>query len=297
MYFSTDLQCLQPAAGRYAAGEIFRHRRQTEFTWMKETTLHESDLGKLTKIKVSGYIQAQFESYQGGLVKPNDPVNTFFVRRARVKFTYEATDGIKFVLATRFQHRQSFPERCLCRGLICPKLPSLTLWAGQFNRPNYEVEYSSSQREVLERSRVIRTIYPGEREVGAKLEFNPVNVPLKMQLAMLNGNFTGKEQMDVDSQKDLMARAVYSFKIPAHGIGIDVGAHGYFGGLMAKNKYVLDYENQMDSLESNEGSYLDKKWGGVEVQVYFDLLGGMALKGEYIAGQNAFPGDSKIQSL
>ena len=31
------------------------------------------------------------------------------------------------------------------------------------------------QREVLERSRVIRTIYPGEREVGAKLEFNPVN--------------------------------------------------------------------------------------------------------------------------
>ena len=57
-----------------------------------------------------------------------------------------------------------------------PKLPSLSLWAGQFNRPNYEVEYSSSQREVLERSRVIRTIYPGEREVGAKLEFTPVTM-------------------------------------------------------------------------------------------------------------------------
>ncbi len=49
-----------------------------------------------------------------------------------------------------------------------------------------------SQREVMERSRVIRTIYPGEREVGAKLEFTPVKVPLKLQFAVLNGNFTGR---------------------------------------------------------------------------------------------------------
>lgn len=68
----------------------------------EKTTLHENDLGKLTKIKVSGYLQAQYEYYQGGLVKPNDPVNTFFVRRARIKFTYEATDGIRFVLQPDF---------------------------------------------------------------------------------------------------------------------------------------------------------------------------------------------------
>jgi phosphate-selective porin len=258
----------------------------------EKTTLHENDLGKLTKIKISGYLQAQYEYYQGGLVKPNDPVNTFFVRRARIKFTYEATDGIRFVLQPDFATGNLSLKDAYAVAYL-PKLPSLTLWAGQFNRPNYEVEYSSSQREVLERSRLIRTIYPGEREVGAKLEYKPVNFPIMMQLAMLNGNFRGLEQLDVDSKKDLMARAVYSFKLPAHGIGIDVGAHGYFGGLMAKNKYVLDYENQMDSLESNEGTYLDKKWGGVEVQAYFDLWGGMALKGEYIAGRNAYPGDSK----
>ena len=74
-----------------------------------------------------------------------------------------------------------------------------------------------------------------------------------MQFAVLNGNFTGKQQKDVDSKKDMMARATYSFKIPAAGIGIDFGAHGYFGGLMAKNKYVLDYENQMDSIAGNTG--------------------------------------------
>jgi hypothetical protein len=90
-----------------------------------------------------------------------------------------------------------------------------------------------------------------------------------------------------------MARATYSVKLPSAGMGIDFGAHVYYGGLMAKTKYVIDLENQMDSVSENTGSYLDKKWAGAEIQVYFDLLGGMALKGEYIAGRNAFPGDSK----
>jgi phosphate-selective porin len=258
----------------------------------ERVALNESDLGKLTKIKVSGYIQAQFENYESGLLKTNDPKNTFYVRRARVKFTYEAADGLKFVLQPDFSTGNlSLKDAYAVASL--PKLKSLSLWAGQFNRPNYEVEYSSSQREVLERSRVIKTIYPGEREVGAKLEFNPVKVPLKMQLALLNGNFTGTQQKDVDTRKDMMARAVYSFSFPGAGLGIDIGAHGYYGGLMSKIKYVSDFEGKMDSTASNTGSYLDKKWVGGEIQVFFDVLGGMAIKGEYIAGKNAFAGTSK----
>jgi phosphate-selective porin len=259
----------------------------------ERVAVNESDLGKLNKIKVSGYIQAQFQSYQDGLLKPNDANNTFFVRRARIKFTYEATDGIKFVLQPDFSTGSlSLKDAYAVASLH--KLPSLSLWAGQFNRPNYEVEYSSSQREVLERSRVILNLYPGEREVGAKLEFTPVTVPLKLQLAVLNGNFTGVQQKDQDSRKDVMARATYSLKFPGAGVGIDFGAHVYYGGLMAKNKYILNYENVIDSTSSNAGSYMDKKWGGAEVQAYFDILGGLALKGEYIAGRNAFGGDTKL---
>ncbi len=254
--------------------------------------VNEGDLSKLNKIKISGYIQAQFEHYQTGLVKTNDPDNTFYIRRARVKFTYAATDGVTFVLQPDFSTGNLSLKDAYAVATL-KQLPSLSLWAGQFNRLNYEVEYSSSQREVLERSRVIRTIYPGEREVGAKLEFNPSTVPLKLQLALLNGNFTGKEAKDVDSKKDVMARAVYSVKIPSAGIGIDFGAHGYFGGLMAKNKYISDYESMMDSVSSNTGSYMDKQWFGGEAQLYFDVLGGMSIKGEYIAGKNAFAGDSK----
>lgn len=34
-------------------------------------------------------------------------------------------------------------------------------------------------------------------------------------------------------------------------------------------------------------SYLDKKWAGGEIQVFADVLGGMAVKAEYIAGVNS----------
>jgi phosphate-selective porin len=253
---------------------------------------NESDLGKLNKIKVSGYIQTQFESYQQDLVKTNDPVNTFYIRRARIKFSYEAADGLKFVLQPDFRTGNLYLKDAYAVVNI-PGLKSLSLWAGQFNRPNYEVEYSSNQLEVLERSRIIRTLYPGESEIGLKLEYLPLRIPIKLQLAMLNGNFTGKEAKDVDTRKDLMARAVYSFEFPGAGIGIDVGAHGYYGSLMAKTKYILNYENQMDSITMSPGSYLDKKWAGGELQIFYDLLGGISFKGEFIKGKNAFPGDSR----
>jgi phosphate-selective porin len=254
---------------------------------------NEGDLGKLNKIKVSGYIQAQFEDYQTDLVKTtNEPFNTFYVRRARIKFTYEASDGIKFVLQPDFSTGNIVLKDAYAVANL-PLIKDLSLWAGQFNRPNYEVEYSSGQREVLERSRIIRTIYPGEREVGAKLEYTPLQLPLKLQLALLNGVFTSAQQKDLDTKKDLMGRAVYSFKFSQAGLGIDFGVHGYYGGLRAKVKYISNYDNQMDSLSSNTGIYLDKKWAGAEVQIYYDLFGGMALKAEYIQGKNAYTGDSK----
>jgi phosphate-selective porin len=258
----------------------------------ERVAVNESDLGKLTRIKLSGYIQAQWINYQDGLLKNNDANNTFFVRRARLKITYEATDGLKFVLQPDFATGNLSLKDAYAVATL-PKLRTLALWAGQFNRPNYEVEYSSSQREVMERSRVILSLYPGEREVGAKLEFTPVTLPVKLQVALLNGNFTGNQLNDVDSKKDLMARATYSLKFPGAGVGVDFGAHVYYGGLMAKNKYILDYENVLDSTSTNSGSYMDKKWGGAEMQVYLDILGGLALKGEYLAGKNAFAGDSK----
>ena len=169
-----------------------------------------------------------------------------------------------------------------------PKLKDFTLWAGQFNRTNYEVEYSSSQREVLERSKVIRAIYPGEREIGVKLEYKGSTIPLKFQLMAMNGNFTGAQPVDYDSKKDLMGRLVYSIKLPAAGIGIDLGPNFYYGGTGIKyNTFVSDENGKLDSTTYKAGDYLPKQWMGGEIQIFADFLGGMALKGEYVQGINS----------
>ena len=260
---------------------------QGRLTALDERVLvNEADLGKLNKIKVSGYIQAQWENYGKDLETANGYNNTFYIRRARIKFTYEALDGVKFVLQPDLS-AGNLALKDAYTVVNLRKLKNLTLSMGQMNRPNYDVEYSSSSREVLERSRVTTTIYPGEREIGAKLEYIGVKVPLLAQLMVMNGNFTGTQAKDVDSKKDVMARLVYSVKIPGAGIGIDFGANHYFGGNLAKtNKYVRESNGTVDSL-SNIWRYLDKHWTGGEVRIYADVLGGMSIKAEYVSGTNS----------
>ena len=250
--------------------------------------VNEADLGKLNKIKVSGYIQTQWEYYDKDVERSNGYNNTFYIRRARVKFTYEALDGVKFVLQPDFS-TGNLTLKDAYAVLNLPKLKDLTLWAGQMNRPNYEVEYSSSQREVLERSRFIRAIYPGEREIGAKLEYIGSTIPIKFQFMAMNGNFTGAQAKDVDSKKDLMSRLVYSVKLTGAGLGIDFGVNGYLGGNLAKtNQYVKNSNGTTDSLP-DVWRYLDKKWVGGEIQIFADFLGGTAIKAEYTSGINSIP--------
>ena len=247
---------------------------------------NEADLGRLNKIKISGYIQAEYRDYQSALVKTNDPYSTFLVRRARIKFTYEALDGVKFVLQPDFS-TGNLTLKDAYAVVNIPRIKDWTLWAGQMNRPNYEVEYSSSQREVMERSRVIRTIYPGEREIGVKLEYTGTKTPLKFQLMAMNGNFTSAQPIDFDTKKDLMARLVYSIKLPGAGIGIDFGANGYYGGTRAKaNPFITRISGTTDSVAL--GSYLDKHWVGGEIQIFADILGGTAIKAEYMSGINNY---------
>jgi phosphate-selective porin len=248
--------------------------------------VNEADLGKLNKIKISGYVQAQWESYGADLEKANGYNNTYYIRRARLKFTYEAVDGVKFILQPDFS-TGNLALKDAYTVLNLPKLKNMTLWVGQMNRPNYDVEYSSSSRELLERARVTTTIYPGEREIGAKLEYTGIKVPVLFQVMMMNGNFTGTQAKDVDSRKDVMARLVYSLKLPGAGVGIDFGANHYFGNNLAKtNKYVKNSDGTLDSL-NNVWRYLNKHWTGGEIRIYADVLGGMSIKGEYVAGINS----------
>jgi len=260
----------------------------------------ESDLSKLTKIKVSGYLQAQYQHFESLSVQPN---NYLSIRRARLKFTYEAVDGVKFLLQPDFLPG-SVSLREAYVVLNDRWTNSFSFWAGKFNRPNYEVEYSSGQLENLERSLLIRTIYPGEYALGAKLEYNPLNVPVHLQLALLNGNdgltiannagtnLNSNENKDIDNFKDVMVRATYNLKLGSFG-GLDFGAHAYFGSLKSNALKTLssDYATIKDV---KVGDAIKKNWIGGEFQLFADVLGGMSLKGEYIAGKNASVGYSPV---
>jgi len=260
----------------------------------------EADLQKLTKIKVSGYIQAQYQNYEN---LNTQPTNFFSLRRVRVKFTYEAADGIKFVLQPDFAPGSlSLKDAYVVVNDHWSK--TFSLWAGKFNRPNYEVEYSSSQREIAERSLIIRTLYPGERAIGAKLEYNPLSVPFHAQLALINGNdgltinnsagtnLNATDNKDYDNFKDIMVRATYNLPLGSFG-GLDFGAHGYFGSLksMALKTLSSDYSTIKDA---KIGDAIKRNWVGGEFQLFADVLGGMSFKGEYIAGKNASIGYAPV---
>ncbi len=265
----------------------------------------EADLSKLTKIKISGYIQAQYFHYEQS---SNFPHDNFMVRRARVKVTYEPVDGLAFALEPDFQPGNLSIKNAYVQ-LNEPWLKTFSLWAGKFDRPDYEVEYSSSNLECLERSRVIATLYPDEKAIGFKLEVMPHKTNLKIQLALLNGNegytYTdantspysstinaAQNNVDFDGFKDWMLRATYAFKL-GHLGGLTIGAHGYLGKVKANSIDLMnsDYTyNKQFSTNGNTGTSIRRNWVGAEAQLYLDILGGLTLKGEYIFGINGAPG-------
>lgn len=266
----------------------------------------ESDLAKLTKIKVSGYIQGQYDMYDfqddkgpvAGSSAAAPVTNSFYLRRARIKFTYETLDGVKFVLQPDLAFdKVSVKDAYVVLNDRWTQTYSLTV--GQFNRLSYEVEFSSGVREFLERTRITNTLYPNERDLGAKLEANfatKYNFPLKLQLAVFNGNFgegaIANQVRDIDSNKDVMARIVYSIQVPSKGLGIDVGTHGYFGSTKVLPQPVTTpvtppavfYDVNNNPFTPAVGATLKKDWFGFETQIYYDFLGGTSLKAEYIAG-------------
>jgi hypothetical protein len=258
----------------------------------------ESDLSGLTKIKLSGYVQAQWLDYEQS---SNYPYNTFQVRRARVKVTYEPATGVAFVLEPDFAPGNLTIKNAYAR-VNDPWIKTFALWAGKFDRPNYEVEYPSADLECLERSRVITTLYPDEKAIGLKLEVMPRKTHLKIQLALLNGNegytYTdaagntinaAQNNADFDNFKDLMGRITYAFKLGRVG-GLNIGASGYYGSVKANDPYLFNSDYDLSKTESNWGNAIRRQWVGAEAQLYLDVLGGLALKGEYIFGINGAPG-------
>lgn len=258
------------------AAEEPKTQPTTEEVAAKVDSINETLVGMrntldgLSKLKISGYVLAQYVNDQSSANELSGATATrnkdqFSVREARVKFTYQFSPTSKFVL----QPEVASSGVSLKDGYVEFTEP-WTTWhntvrAGQFNWPfGYEIEYSSSRREVPERSRVIRTLFPAERDRGVQFYGAGLQERFKYQLALVNGTGTA-QSFDFNKRKDLVGRVGYSFGV------LDVGASMYRG-------------TELVATASNaKGVEFAKDRAGVDVQ-WITPVPGLGLRAEYIRG-------------
>jgi Phosphate-selective porin O and P len=228
-------------------------------------------LDALSKLKISGYLQAQYVQDERSTDALGRNLDQFSVRRARVKFTYQATPTARFVL----QPDVTTSGVTLKDGYVEITEPwttwKHTLTAGQFNWPfGYEIMYSSSMREVPERSRIVRTLFPGERDRGLMLSGLGFGERFSYRVAVVNGTGTAQSS-DVNQKKDFVGRVGYSFG------ALDVGASAYHGS------------DLVATTRNANGEEFAKERYGVELQ-WATPVPGLGVRGEYITGRQAPPG-------
>ncbi len=264
----------------------------------------KSDVDLLKQLKVTGYIQAQWqraqqpgvESFAGGNF-PSNAQSRFTVRRGRVKFAYE-WDYSRFVLQIDVTER-GVAIKDAYASFTDPWIHYFTVTGGVFNRPfGYEIAYSSSNRESPERSRFTQTLFPGEREVGAKLSIQAPKTSRFNFLSLEGGIFNGSgpTASDFDSYKDFIGRLAVTRNTTSEKIRYGLGVSYYRGGW--RQGTASNYQMDEVTLESGQklnvfhvdtlaevGDRLKREYFGTDLQLAFDFPFGITqIRSEYVFG-------------
>ncbi|MEI6090460.1 MAG: porin [bacterium] len=257
-----------------------------------------TDVTNLKKMKISGYMQVQYEQTQsakGLFANPYDAKDLVKgrvrIRRSRLKFAYDA--GLTQVVIQGDFSNEKFELKDAYIKITDPWTKYFALQTGVFNRPNYEVEYSSSQRESMERSTVIKNLYPSERDLGAMLIVNPDDM-FQLQVAAFNNTMLGDLKQfspNFNAEKFYyMARLTKQLSFQDAGLGIDFGVSARIGNVVTNTNKVytsdMATKPKADSTTYAKGDLLPRTWYGAEAQIYWDFLGGMKLTAEYMMGSN-----------
>lgn len=241
-----------------------------------------NSLENLNRLRLTGYLQAQYVNDERSVNEVTGPAATrnldqFSVRRARLKFTYQFSPTSRFVL----QPDITSSGVVLKDGYVEFTEPwttwKHTLTAGQFNWPfGFEIMYSSGSREVPERSRPVRTLFPSERDRGVMLSGLGLGERLSYRVAVVNGTGTA-QSFDFNKRKDLVGRLGYSFG------AVDVGASIYRGS------------DLVPTSTNTKGIEFDKERQSIDVQ-WVTPIQGLGLRGEYITGKQA-PSSGTTRSI
>jgi hypothetical protein len=254
----------------------------------EQVTTMQADLDKVKKLKFSGYVQVRAEVGEGSSdsVKVTGAssssagtfttanVSRFYIRRGRLKLIYDSSP-----LSQAMIYLDGGTDRTV--RLLEASITLLDPWTtlhdhrltvGQFSVPfGYEIERSSSVRELPERSRAENVLFSGERDRGIKLE-SQWTPRLKTTVALLNGggiNSADFPNTDPTRGKDLVARARWSQ-------GAWDAAASYYFGHQTTPLTGPDIETDRTRL-------------GFDTQVFYSApaLGGGSLRAEIYAGHDA----------
>jgi hypothetical protein len=262
----------------------------------------QSDLALLKKLKFTGYVQAQFQvadsAGEGTFAGGNFPTNAdkrFTVRRGRLKATY-TSEFTQLVLQVDASERGMRMVDAFA-AITEPRTRAFTLTVGVFDRPfGFEVPYSSNLRETPERGRMSQTIFPNERDLGAKIAFQPPKTSrwnfLRIEGGMFNG--TGGGASDFDTQKDFIGNIGINRTTKNEKVNYAVRASYYKGGYREPNKFLYDGVTtigpdlrgfKVDSTAANLGGLARREYIGADAQLNLSFPFGMTtLRAEYITG-------------
>lgn len=270
----------------------------------QETATMDKIVQKLSKFRVTTYIQGQFQyGEENATLKVGDTnehkdkgFNRFGIRRGRVKFEYN--DGIGTGAVQIEANDKGISFRDLYIGIKDPWTKRNQLTAGVFNRPfGYEVSYSTSSLESPERATVIQYFFPDERDLGAMLtlrtqETSPLHF-LRLDAGLFAGNSINRE---TDSRKDFIGRLGAEKKIGKWGKW-GAGLSYYNGGVYnpTTTAYELDNKRFVAIDKGETGSYMKREYFGLDAQFSFrNSWGNTTLRAEGLWGtQPGIAGSSK----
>ena len=241
----------------------------------KRTNTIDKIVKKLDKLKVSAYIQTEFQhGQQDATLKVGDKnenmdksFNRIGVRRGRLKFEY--TDGIGRAAVQIEVNDKGVSFRDLYIGVKDPWIGRNSVMLGVFNRPfGYEVGYSTSNLESPERATIIQYFFPDERDLGAMLTLQTKKESklhfLKLEAGIFAGNSINKE---TDNRKDFIGRLSATKEIGSWGKW-GLGTSYYNGSVYNPTtaSYRMSGKYFVESTEANTGTYMKREYVGFDGQ-------------------------------
>lgn len=272
---------------------------QTETTSLQQLEEKVQDntntLSKLKNLKVSGYIQTQYQwgeedaslKVGTGNEHPDQAFNRIGVRRGRIKFAYSQGIASGVFQLDLTEKGIGFKDAYL--QIKDPWTGRSSLKAGIFDRTfGNEISYSSSRRESPERSTLFQTLFPDERDVGAALTLQTAKTSplhfLKLEAGLFSGNGIKR---DTDSKKDFIGHLSASDQIGKNatwGLGVSY----YHGSVYQGTENVFTFNQntfELHSEASNKGAFSKREYVGIDAQFTLNTAAGKTqLRGEYLFG-------------